>query len=129
MVLRAHLGRLRVHQAATDLAVWAAELAQRFRGPGALKRGDQLVRAALSIPSNIAEACGRGTVAEFRQFLVYARGSTKEVLSQAAVARRTEPRLAKSCRRIEDRCVVILKQLDGLYANPPSDRPTPSLPT
>src|SRR5256885_12349628 len=73
MVLKAHAGRLRVHELACEFAADAVRLARTFRGPGRFERGDQLVRAALSICSNIAEACGRGTVAEFRQFLLYAR--------------------------------------------------------
>src|SRR2546429_2623167 len=109
MTLKAHAGRLRVHALACELAADAVRLARTFRGPGSYQRGDQLVRAALSICSNIAEACGRGTVPEFRQFLLYARGSAQEVLTQLRLARRLRRNTARDILRIEGQVELILK--------------------
>jgi four helix bundle protein len=48
----------------------------------------QIRRAAVSIPSNIAEGQGRGGHGEFRQFLLFARGSSCEIETQLEIARR-----------------------------------------
>src|SRR5713226_3623940 len=47
MALRAHVGRLLVHQLASEFAVDAVKVAECVRGPGADTRTTQLVRAAL----------------------------------------------------------------------------------
>ena len=48
----------------------------------------QLRRAAVSVPSNIAEGQGRKLPADFKLFLRYARGSLLEVDTQLQIARR-----------------------------------------
>jgi four helix bundle protein len=49
---------------------------------------NQLRRATVSVPSNIAEGYGRATKGEYLQFLGVARGSNCEIETQLAFARR-----------------------------------------
>src|SRR5437667_12802010 len=122
MVLKAHAARLRVHEVACEFAADAVRLARTFRGPGRFERGDQLVRAALSICSNIAKACGRGTVTEFRQFLLNARGSARETATQLRVAAVRDGAQHRKTNALEARVILIAKMLGRLHANPPPDR-------
>ena len=58
----------------------------------------QLRRAAISIPSNIAEGQARLSTGEFRQFLSNARGSLAEVETQIVIAQKLEY-LKETCAR------------------------------
>lgn len=50
----------------------------------------QIRRASMSIPTNIAEGCGRNTDAEFARFLQIAMGSASETEYQLILARDLE---------------------------------------
>jgi len=122
MTLRAYTRRLWVHEVAVEVSVQIARLSKTLSGPGAGPRADQLVRAALSVSSNIAEACGRGGVREFRQFLQYARGSAQETLTQLRVAAALDPVHAHAIHEVEGRVALVIKTLGRLIAHPPPDR-------
>ncbi len=78
-----------------DLIVWQKAVAfvtdvyratQSFPNDERFGLTSQLRRAAVSIPSNIAEGQGRSTRGEFRQFLGNAKGSLCEVETQLVIA-------------------------------------------
>jgi four helix bundle protein len=78
---------LSVWQRAMQLTVAVYRLSQEFPREEQFGLTSQLRRAAVSIPSNIAEGHGRITKGEFRQFLGVARGSNCEVQTQLEIAR------------------------------------------
>src|SRR6266496_1437967 len=72
---------LKVWQHAQRLAVECHRAARRFPQEDRGIIADQLVRAASSVPLNIAEGSARKGSKEFRRFLDVARGSLAEVQS------------------------------------------------
>ena len=64
----------KAHAAALDVY----RITRNFPPDERFRLMDQLCRAAVSVPTNIAEGKGRGSLAEFHQFLIIARGSTEE---------------------------------------------------
>ena len=77
---------LEVWQRAVDLAALADQLAERLRSARRYAMADQLLRASLSVPSNIAEGNGRVHRAEYAHHVSIARASLLEVESILLVA-------------------------------------------
>ena len=69
---------LQVWQKAHAAVVEVYRITRTFPPDERYRLTDQLCRAAASVPTNIAEGKGRGSLAEFRQFLIIARGSIEE---------------------------------------------------
>jgi len=76
----------------------------------------QLRRAAISIPSNIAEGKGRLSKGEFRQFLGNARGSLAELETQILIAQNLNYIDGAETHRILDMVEEVGKVLNGLLS-------------
>ena len=77
---------------------------------------DQLRRAAISIPSNIAEGNGRGTNRDALRFLYIARGSLCELESQVDVCQRAGLLAADDGRDISAQLSLVGRLIGGLIA-------------
>jgi four helix bundle protein len=77
-----------VWQKAMDLVVEVYKATESLPSDERFGLTNQLRRAAVSIPSNIAEGFGRGSQNEFQRFLSIARGSLFEVETQVQIAYR-----------------------------------------
>lgn len=78
---------LKVWQKAHALTLAVYKATQRFPRDELFALTQQLRRAAVSVPSNIAEGCGRSSNADFARFLWMANGSAKEVDYQLLLAK------------------------------------------
>lgn len=76
----------------------------------------QMRRAAVSIPSNIAEGKGRSTDREFALFLCHARGSLLELETQSLVAEELGYLSENDAKRIEDLTIETGRILNGLIS-------------
>ncbi|MGD0414747.1 MAG: four helix bundle protein [Terriglobales bacterium] len=77
-------------QKAMDFVAEVYKVTRTFPKDEMYEMTSQLRRAAVSIPSNIAEGQGRQTTGEFRQFLGHARGSLLETETQILLCERLE---------------------------------------
>lgn len=78
---------LSVWQKAHALTLEIYRCTARFPRSEKFGLASQLRRAAASIPSNIAEGCGRGSDSDFGRFIQNAIGSASEVEYQLLLAR------------------------------------------
>lgn len=105
---------LKVWQKAMDIAQATYKLCAQF--PDAERYGliSQMRRAAVSIPSNIAEGAGRNSNGEFRQFLGIAVGSAYELETQFLLAGRLLYLNETEVEPITAQLVELQKMLYGL---------------
>ena len=79
--------RLVVWQKAMQLVSLVYAEVARFPADEKFALADQLKRAIVSVPSNIAEGNGRATNKDYAHFLSMARGSLYEAMTQLEISR------------------------------------------
>jgi len=84
------------YQSFEDLEVWqrgcrlCVSIFKSFRPCKEFTLKDQIQRAVLSIPSNVAEGAERGSNKDFAHFLNIAKGSCGELRTQLYIARKLD---------------------------------------
>jgi len=71
---------------------------------------DQMQRAAISVPSNIAEGCERDSKPDFIRFLRIAKGSAAELRTQTYIALKLE----MMTKADADRMIAELKEISAM---------------
>jgi four helix bundle protein len=75
----------------------------------------QVRKAAVSIPSNIAEGQGRGTVRDFQNFLCIARGSLQEAETQILIGERLSYIHAEQVSPVMESSAEVARLINGLH--------------
>lgn len=105
--------KLRVWQAAKDLAVDTHRVTARMRG-GRSSLRDQLARAAMSVHNNIVEGSAHQSPREFARFLGYALASVSEAEGELQLARDLGMINEADFTRVLAQIVDVRKMLHGL---------------
>lgn len=108
---------LRVYQESKALVKEVYNLLQKFPKFEVYALGDQLRRAVISIPSNIAEGSGRFSLKEKIHFIEIAYGSLAESLCQLDIAHDMEYISDMEFVKEQERINIIGKQLSGLRSS------------
>lgn len=103
-----------------DLLVWQRSKALAVDVISALSASknyglkDQIIRSAISIPSNLAEGAERKGSKEFSNFISYSSGSCAELMTQLMIAKDVHELDASVADTFIDECREISKMLYGL---------------
>src|SRR5213083_1059833 len=103
-----------VWQDSMDLVVAIYRITATFPKDERFSLVDQLRRAAVSVPSNVAEGHGRSRTGDYLRHLSVSVGSLNEVETQVQIARRLEYITEEDQRQLLDSCNAIAKMLGGL---------------
>lgn len=106
--------KLNVWNAAMELVTEVYSATNAFPRQERYSLIDQLRRAAVSVPCNIAEGAARHTRKEFVQFLHMAQGSLSEVDTQLEIAKRIGYLRREDWTKLDDQLWHIDKMLSGL---------------
>jgi four helix bundle protein len=106
--------KLIAYQKAKEFTKYVYSFVQKFPSFELYAMSDQLRRAAVSIPSNIAEGMGRMAIKERIRFLEFSYGSLTEVTCQLDIAQSLGYITEEELKIAEDMSVEIGRLMSGL---------------
>jgi len=106
--------QLKVWEKAHQLALAIYKATAQFPKEELYGLTSQIRRASMSIPTNIAEGCGRNTDAEFARFLQIAMGSASETEYELILAHDLEFLANEHYEKLQSRVEEVKKMLSSL---------------
>ena len=117
--------KLDLWQVAMDLVIEIYRITESFPKEEKYGLSNQVRRAAVSVPSNIAEGAARQTKKEFVNYLHMAQGSLSELDTQLEVARRLAFLDGKIWEDLDKRLQKVDKMLSGLIRHQSAHKSSP----
>ena len=108
---------LRVWQKAVNLVQEVYQVTQSFPKEEMYGLTSQMRRAAVSIPSNIAEGWGRNSTKEYIRFLAIARGSLMELETQLIISEKLNYLHSQTLSTLSQEIQKISRMLSGLIGS------------
>lgn len=105
---------LKVWKMSIELSKLIFETTRTFPSEHKFGLSNQLFRCAVSIPSNIAEGCGRKSDKELKQFVSISLGSSFELETQIIIAEEVNLITNEQFEIINNKIIEIQKMLNGL---------------
>lgn len=103
-----------VWQKACNLSLEIYKATKNFPKEEAYRLTNQLRRASVSVPSNIAEGNVRNGTKEYLQFLYIARGSCAEIETQIFIAKELKYIESEMHKQIQEHVEEVLKILNAI---------------
>lgn len=104
--------KLKIWQRSHKVTLSVYKASSKFPGEEIYGLTSQIRRSAISVPSNIAEGCGRNSDAELARFLVIASGSAFELLSQLILSKDLEYLSEADFKVLETELTEIMKMIN-----------------
>ena len=108
---------LEAWQNSIELVVRVYQLTEQFPKHEIYGLTNQVRRAAISVPSNIAEGAARKNAREFIQYLYVALGSLSELETQWIIAGKLDYIIAEDLENLNTRMTIIRSQISGLITH------------
>lgn len=112
--MKSNYRKLEVWEKSFSLAILLYKILKNFPQEEKFGLISQIQRAAVSIPSNIAEGAGRNSEKEFIRFLSIAKGSMNELETQILLSLELGYISSEEKEELLSRCVEVLKMISAL---------------
>jgi four helix bundle protein len=105
-----------VWQKSVELAIAIYKLTEKFPKTEIYGLMSQMRRAAISIPSNIAEGRKRGSIKDFRQFLIIAYSSSAELETQLEIVKKLPFGKSLDYSKVDSLLLEVMKMLNKILS-------------